>query len=217
MAIAFDVIGTGGAAAPATSITYSHTVTGTDPGIIVMSMIGDTNGGAGTVTGITYAGAALAQTQSWGPISNRKMDMWDRTACATGANNVVVSYGNSVFADANSLSYTGVDQTNLEDTSTQSNGASPRTVSVTTTADNCWLVGCASDLGTGPAGASTGTTSRGTAGSIRLGDSNGAKTPAGSHSMAWTGTGTINALMIALKPSTGGGGATFTPRASFIV
>lgn len=200
-AIAYDAIGAGGASSPATSVTYSHTVTGSNPGIIIMVMIGDVNGGAGTVTGVTYAGSAAAQTQTWGPTGGRKMDMWDKTATATGANNVVVSYGNSVYSDVNSLSYSGVDQTNLEDTSTQSNGASPRTVSITTTADNCWLVGSASDLGTGPATASTGTTSRGTAGAMRIGDSNGAKTPAGSHSMAWTGSGTINALMIAVKPA----------------
>lgn len=212
MSIAYDTSGAGGSASPATSITYSHTVTGSNPGILVYVFIGDVNGGAGTVSNITYAGSNLTAVETRGPTGGRKMDLWKRTACATGANNVVVSFGNSLFADANSLSYTGVDQTDMEDTSANDSATNTLNLSVTTTADNCWLSSGASVLGVGAPTAGTGTTSRVTLGGFRAGDSNGAKTPAGSHSMQWTGVGTVAGMIIALKPASGGGGGVTTSR-----
>lgn len=204
MAIAFDAVGTGGStAAPGTSITYAHTVTAspTQPGIIVSPYVGDNNGGAGSVSSVTYNGDALGLTTSINPGSGRLLYMYDRTACDTGTNNVVITFGNSLYGDGQSTSYTGVDQTDMIDNTTTNSATSNVTLTLTTVADNCWLVGSASNSAVGLPTAGTGTTSRGTQGNLRIGDSNGAKTPPGSFSMQYTAaSGLTFGVMASIKP-----------------
>jgi hypothetical protein len=205
MALAYDTAGTGGSASNASSITYSHTVAASDPALAIYVFAGDRQ--SQTLTGITYAGVACTslQNSTATPGGGRILALFSKTAPATGANNVVVTFSGGVYADAQSLSYTGADQTDMVDTSTIASATGNLTISVITTADNCWLSSAGVNTTFGSVIAGTGTTSRSTIGSIQVGDSNGAKTPAGSHSMQWTrASGTTAAVMVAIKPSTGG-------------
>lgn len=103
--------------------------------------------------------------------------------------------------------YSGAKQTGQPDSIVNGNAAVSLTLSTTTSADNCWLVSASRNGASGPATAGTGTTKRfPTSGSAlaSYGDSNGPKTPAGSHSMQWLGT-SVFAMMVSISPSTGGG------------
>lgn len=218
MALAYDTFGTGGGAAPASSITYNHTITGTDPGLATWVYIGSASGDGDKCTGVTYNSNAMTQSVKLIIAGGRTFYCYTKTAPGTGSANVVVSFSESLYADAQSLSYTGVDQTNMVDgTDTDGAGGATATLSITTTADNCWLASGGVNTIYGSVNASTGTTSRDTQGGLNVGDSNGAKTPAGTYTMAWTQAGAPSYTVgISIKPATGGG-ATFTPRVSFIM
>lgn len=204
MAIAFDAYGEG-SAVPASSITYSHTTTGTNRGLV--AFVGDMGGAR--CTGVTYNSVAMTQADLVNFATSRNIYCFKLAAPASGANNVVASFSASDFYSCQTQSYTDVDQTDFEDTSGIQTGTGNITISVTTTADNCWLASAGSNTDVGPMSAGTGTTSRGTEVSVASGDSAGAKTPAGSHSMQWTAaSGTSGGVMIAIKPAGGGGGAT---------
>lgn len=207
MAIAYDTTGTGGTSAPASSITYNHTVASTQPGLIVQVWVGDTVSSY-TLTGITYAGAGATSVFNNAVTGGRIYAMFKKTAPATGSNNVTVSFSGAVWGGANSTSYTGVDQTNLEDTSVYTTATGNLTLTVTTSADDCWLVGGAGNTIVGIPGAGTGTTSRGTADNLRFGDSNASVGTAGAgKSMQFTAaSGTTAGGMIALKPAAGASG-----------
>lgn len=107
MAIAFD------AASPAnqytngaTSLTFSHTCTGSDLILIVgVGMSGDAS-----PTGVTYNGVALTQVPSGSVVFNTGYicELWYLVGPATGAHDVVISRTYSGRIYACSLSYTGV-------------------------------------------------------------------------------------------------------------
>jgi hypothetical protein len=128
-------------------------------------------------------------------------------APATGSNTVAVTWSGSSDVYVSCASYDGVSQSGFPDVGdlTQTNTSTSITFSLTTTADNCWLYSQVRNRTTGVLSASTGTTARDGAGTkyFVFGDSNGAKTPAGSHSMAWTaGSSGVNfGIVVALAPA----------------
>jgi len=70
--------------------------------------------------------------------------MYSLIAPASGANNIVVSSSSSITVYMANTSYTGVKQTGQPEQSNTggfSNPVTSLTTSVTTTSDNCWLVG----------------------------------------------------------------------------
>lgn len=114
MAIAFDAVSTGMNATDPTSLTWSHTCSGSDRVLIVgTSTESDSSGHtAQTVSGITYAGVALNHIRS-DYITDNGTELWYLIAPATGANNIVVTMTavvDGLFGAG--LSFTGVDQTN---------------------------------------------------------------------------------------------------------
>lgn len=114
MAIAFDAVSTGMNATDPTSLTWSHTCSGSDRVLIVgTSTESDSSGHtAQTVSGITYAGVALSHIRS-DYITDNGTELWYLIAPATGANNIVVTMTavvDGLFGAG--LSFTGVDQTN---------------------------------------------------------------------------------------------------------
>lgn len=96
-------------------------------------------------------------------------------------------------------SYTGFKQTTPLNTSNKggSSSTSSQSISVTTTVDNCWLIGFAYTGNTMSAG--TGTTLRGgsVAGILNVIDSNGPTTPAGSDSLVVTQTASFAGMIVA--------------------
>lgn len=184
MAIAYDSSAQG--TATSTSLTFAHTCTGSNLLLWVFVLTSSTAGDK--ITGITYNGSAMTRVTgatSIDFVSGQSFYTYYIVAPSTGANNVVVSAGSSVEIYAVSQSYTGCSQTGVPDGSNKT--TSGGTISITTTADNCWLAGGGRNVSSGGLTASTGSTTRqDITGIFTVGDSNGPKTPAGSNSMAWT-------------------------------
>lgn len=206
MAIAFDAA-THSAYQANSPLTFSHTTSGSDRLIIVYVY-----DGSNRTTGVTYGGVALTLVQDLvmtGAAAGQYIQLWYLLNPASGANNVVVSgTPDPIGVYASAVSYTGVAQSGQPDASNKqaTSPATSLTTSVTTVADNCWLMGYAYHGATISAG--TGTTSRGSnaGGQLTAIDSNGAKTPAGSHSLQTTSTSTFVGHVIAsFAPATAGG------------
>jgi hypothetical protein len=195
MAIARDLAVTGGAVV-ATSITYSHTVTGSNTLLCVSyqaSLTGD------QVTGITYAGVAMSRVAT-ALANTRYTGLFQLAGASTGANNVIVSGSSSDYLEPNSGSYTGVSQSGQpEQTDTDNNGAATVSsgaslnITVTTTTDQCWLImGAWSFQDNITAGANT---SRFQAVNSGIFDSNGPRST-GSNSIAVTASGNTRISLI---------------------
>lgn len=174
--------------------TFAHTCTGTNLALFVAGFGRD--GGTDSVTGITYAGAALTKTGSknTGSADNRYAYLWHKLGPATGANNVVITTSGG-DGTAVAVSYTGVSQSGMPDavTTSSSTSASSLSPSLTTIADNCWLIAVLrNESGNNTAGAGATLRINDTSGNGVF-DSNGALTPAGVKSMT-IGTTTTTAL-----------------------
>lgn len=184
MAIAFDAVtyATGGTG---TSLTFSHTTSGTNR-ILVVNIFQNDNAGD-TTTGVTYGGVAMTRVSV---VQNTSSPYLSRNYQyilinpTSGANNVVIS-NTSNNLEAWALSYTGAKQSSQPDAFTTSTGNVQNfTTTLTTVADNCWTVILGrAGTGGGSVSAGTGTTARGTVAVNEIsGDSNGALS-AGSNSM----------------------------------
>lgn len=201
MAIAFDSAGRVGGTG--TSVSLSHTCSGNNR-ILIAGIKVYEPGGGDLLTGVTYAGVAMTQIGKVSQTIHAYFYLYYLINPATGANNIVASAsGAPDEMDVFGSSYTGVKQSGQPDAGPNSgNSASPNTRTVTTIADNAWVVGYfCSDNGSAVA-ASTNTTDRANlnyAGMIC--DSNGGKTPPGSFSLVATGTTTITGIIASISPA----------------
>lgn len=202
-AIARDVAVSGGSVT-ATSLTYSHTTSGSDRLLVVTYQSGTS---ADRITGITYGGVAMTKLGS--SLQNTRFTgYYYLLNPSLGANNVVLTGSTSDVIEAYSASYTGVNQTGNPEASTSNNnglvnvaGGASLTSSVTTLSDNAWLIMSAWSFQDGiSAGANT-TSFNGTNSGFY--DSNGAKSPPGSFSLAVTAAGStrVSEILAAFSPS----------------
>lgn len=173
--------------AGSTSLTWAQTCTGSN--LILFAGLA----GGSDPSGVTYNSVALTEDRHISIAQNGHTDIWRITGPSTGANNVVASFTSADMAGI-SASYSGAKQSAQPDATSQNNGSGVGTWtdSVTTIADNCWVIFMAnSNQATAPA-AGTNTTSRGsnaggvTSRSCILADNNAAKTPAGSVTLEAT-------------------------------
>lgn len=138
MAIAFDSTTTSSLWSSVTSITFAHTCTGSDR----MLFVATANNTGANITGVTYNGVAMTQISTINNSAPSKMYFWYLIAPASGSNNVVVTASGTCSIIAKSVSYTGVKQSGQPD-ATVTNWPTTTTSwsqSVTTVADNCWIV-----------------------------------------------------------------------------
>ena len=191
MAIALDAV-TNMASGSGTSLTFAHTCTGDDR--ILFVFVETAEGTTPVVSGVTYNSVAMTEINnvSFTVGGNAVVYLYYLVAPSTGANNVVISCSSSmVLIRGNAVSYTGASQTGQPDGSdTETGSGASGTVTITTTADNCWMVfGQANNAAEPTAG--TNSTRRGTSGGGGFGyfDSNGAITPAQSFGMGWAVSG----------------------------
>lgn len=208
MAISFDAA-TDGGAVTATSLTYSHTITGTNP-FLMVGVLGAVSA-TSLITGITYNGTALtfiSGEQLY--LADRFGEGWYLKAPSTGANNVVVSASSSSYISSVASSYTGVHQTTPIDNSLETHVDIGRTCdnTIVSVADNCWHLGMGF-TGSGLPAAGTGTTNRklDAATHMMAIDNNGVITPAGSNNIQITttlgaGTGIIICGITIAPPAT---------------
>lgn len=199
----------------ATSLTAAHTCTGSNR-ILHVGFTGDvTDGGADDVSSVTYNAVGMTLVGKLAGAGARWTYLYILVAPATGSNNVVITCSSSHQISGLALSHTDMlqsGQPNIFGTEDNAGSGIPQTETVTTTVDNCWLVmfGAANN---GAVAASTGATLRvKSAWDINgIFDSNGPKTPAGAHSIAFTGTDApLASVTSALAPAGGGGGGAAT-------
>lgn len=157
------------------------------------------------ITSVTYAGASMTRMVAASNTGNSAV-LYALASPATGSNNIVITLSASRDIDMGAASYTGTSLTGQPDattTATVSSGTSI-TETLTTLADNCWVVGtCGNQRGMT---ASTGCTLRsGVVGGGIYFDSNGAVTPAGSYSMTQTmSSGSAAGVSMSLFPASSG-------------
>jgi hypothetical protein len=217
-AIAFDAVaGTQDNSGAVTSLSWSHTTTGSNRYLVVLCNIIRTNGSAVVFSSATYNGVAMTElkkaTVTDGGSNKVTVIAYGLPAPSTGANTVQVTIsgtldGNHQFG-CSSQSYTGVAQAGQPD-STGSNTLTSSSVTTFTVTDTVlatsWLVGAASedagDIAGGVAG--SGTTYRGSARfNMFAADSNG-DVAAGSRTLNWGRGGTPGDLVgitVALLPA----------------
>jgi hypothetical protein len=189
--------------AAASSLTWSHTVSGSNRLLHVSVAARDGGGTNNDATGVTYNGVALTKVRDDSSnFGTYRSSVWRLVAPATGANNIVVTFAGTVgiVAQASGVSLTGVDQTTPD---AGNNGASDGnstitsiSASVTTTADNAWIIDVIKKGGddipadNGSQVAIYNVEDTGHYGVSRLGPI----TPAGATSVGWTWTNAANAV-----------------------
>lgn len=190
------------------SYSWSHTCTGANLILIVGVAIVDT--GAHTVSGVTYNGVALTQKVRTAGANSNATEIWYLVAPATGANTIAVTLTGAPVQNsmAGAISLTGANQAAPEASNGASGGAPNPTMSITTVADNAWVVDAVSDNNAVTLLAGSGQTrfwlingnNRTGAGSYE-----GPKTPAGAVTMDYTAGGsawTMSAVSIAPATAT---------------
>lgn len=212
--IAFDSATDGGIQLGVTSLTWSHTCSGSDRVLVVFTE--DTTGND-RVTGVTYNGVAMTQVQKAVNTNNSYLYTYVLFAPATGANNVVVSTSTSTNLCGGSVSYTGSANT-LDANSTETkNSTTNPSWSLTTVSDNSWVVMATNQTG-GPSTAGSNTTLRKDCGSGAMyiwESSLNPITPAGSTTINVTNASADYVChKIAIKVSTGSPSPSLSPSSS---
>jgi len=130
MAIAYD------SSAKSTSKTFSHTCTGSNLFLVVVTDSNNAN-----PTAVTYAGVSMTNINS--NAFEGYMNIWILCAPATGSNSVVVTTTSTNDAYM-SVSYSGVKQTGQPDASNYTSGSmtSGLVDTITTITANDWLIFC---------------------------------------------------------------------------
>lgn len=213
MAIAFDASsnGTTNAVSQGT-LTVSHTSTGSNRALVVLGVVDNVNVSGASITGCTYNTVAMTQIFDSGVIgSTIRYYGFLLPGNASGANSIVLTASTNAQLSLAAVSYTGVNQTGQPDASGGAaiTGLGPFTESVTTVADNDWvIIAAGAELRTFAASTNVTqrqnntTTSTNTATTF-IGDSNAAVTPPASFSQTITVSGNSNFsayFQIALSP-----------------
>lgn len=194
-AIAFDSSQTAGMNG-VTSITFSHTITGTDTYLQVCAF---TNKTTDQVTGVTYNGAAMTRSTTFRSLTGvGGMSMYRLINPDTGTHNVVVSSSASTYMRAFSASYTGANQSSQPDATGENSGSGTTvTATLTTVASGAWMTSCA--FGSGASFTSfSGTQRQNTGEPGAYQDSNGTVSP-GPNNQTFTNTSSVNFIWAALS------------------
>ena len=190
MAISFDAKGGNFTNTnPITTLTWSHTCTGSNRIIFVTGRASESSDDMTA----TYGGVSMTKvTTTLGAASDR-IWLFVLHAPATGANNVVLTKPSFTAGqmDGSSASYTGALQTSTVDSfGNNTANSTTGTVSTTVVASNCWLVGGIRGNSGGASSDGTGTVTRSgafiadTSSQTCISDSNGT-VGTGSQSLNW--------------------------------
>jgi hypothetical protein len=173
------------------SLTVSYTVGATSNRLFIAVTGDQVSGGFNDITGVTYAGvSASLVTSVTSGLGERMTYLYTLASPATGANNVIVTSTNNHYLLVGAADYSGVSTGALDAQigSTDSVLEDTYTSSITTVADNCWVLTVAEN-GAFSVSGGTGATLRAHGATYTdwgLFDSNGVVHPAGSFSAATT-------------------------------
>jgi hypothetical protein len=207
MALAFDA-NTNFSVVNSSSSTFSHTITGTNPVLLV-----GVSCESRTVSTITYNGVAmtLAAGPPASPLNN--VYIYYLVAPPTGTNSVAVTYSSFAYGEVTAISLTGADQSSPIDVTNKAHilaTTSPST-SITTTVANDWIVDYITDNSNSTVTVNAAQTQRTNivADNRIVCMSTRAVTTAGAYSMSWTSNfnDQYDHVLVAVKESTSGGGA----------
>lgn len=203
MAIAYDASSSVYNSSASTSHTLSHTCTGSNRVLVVGTRTYDAN----AITGVTYNGVSMTEVGSNVALGSDAFRRWILVNPASGANDIVASLSSSRRIEIYAVSFTGAKQSAQPDASATATGSSTSaTGSVTTVADNSWVVAFAESNGASGAWSSStnctvvqSITDRGAAGY------GGPKTPAGSftQAIAIASTGGWGFAQVSIAPAPG--------------
>jgi len=206
--IAFDAFSDMGFVNPGSSITFSHTVSGTYP-IIFFGIWASPGSGSFTAS---YNGASSTFITSKTDPQSHNEAMLYLINPDTGTHNAVVGQTGGTYMGGLVSSYTGADQAAQPDASATFSGSITSapwqlTTNITTVADNSWIIEIGRDGADGVMTAVSGVVKRGgTNGYFQLFDSNSAKTPAGSATIVNGTTATrlwsYGVILVSFKPAT---------------
>lgn len=213
MAIAFDA-STQGTAGTSSTQTYSHTTSGSNR--ILYVHVYSTNMTDGTVSSVTYAGAAMTKVgfvsgSIWGGVY-----LWRLVNPAVGANNVVVTFS-AGFVVSNATSYTGAKQSGgvFVSNTNQLNtvGDTSITVAVTPNSANNWIVCANGNQGANPMAATNSAFLRLQGSNIAIASLDTNAGVSGSTTLGFQVSGNGGQGMVAesFEPE-GGASATFIPQ-----
>jgi hypothetical protein len=114
MAVTFDAVGpsSAGTSATGTSLTWSHTCTGSNRLLVVGVAVGTTSSDASFVTTATYNGVAMTSASKVhsNNQTNGYIQMFYLVNPATGSNTVAITNNVSCDLAGGSVSFTGADQ-----------------------------------------------------------------------------------------------------------
>lgn len=129
-----------------TSLTYSHTCTGSNL-ILWVGTAQNVDNGTDHITGVTYNSVAMSakgNTNSNG--GSHRSKLWVLLGPATGANNIVITSNNTTGITGLAVSYTGVKQSQtIPEGSLNNNTGTSITSSVTTVVNNSAVIMLASN------------------------------------------------------------------------
>ena len=201
MAIAFDTSAKTAYVDNVTSLTLSFTTTGSERALVVFVNTVDPTGDI--ISGVTYGGTAMTLIDKTVRYTGTNWTyLFYLLNPASGANDIVASFTeSSAHAQIFASSYTGVNQTAIDaQNKNTGTGTTSVTVSITTVADNCWLVGGGAYESGISAGANTVIRQHESLGSGII-DSDGAKSPPGSYSLNLTqNSGNFGIVAVSLAP-----------------
>lgn len=205
--IAFDAASSGDNSNLSSTLTFSHTVTGTNP---VLACLVFVNTNSDVITGVTYAGVSMTKVDSLvNSDNNNFLYSFILGSPSTGTNNVVVTSSvNPSNIRAICQSYTGASGTpdaHATKSQTVTHGSTV-SLSLTTVSDNDWVISFAGGAGDPPT-VSSGVAIRKSVGNEVGGDSNALIHPPGSYSTVWvnggiSGSESVTILNIAIAPFT---------------
>lgn len=214
-AIAFDDSSQGNSVGAASSLTYSHTVSGSDRLLIVGVWFGSSR----SLSSITYNGDTMSDVVTiLDTGGGERHGMQYLIAPDTGSNNVVVTLSGSAGIESTVASYTGVDQTDAIDATRTELGLETGTTyseAITSVEDNTWAIWSTREYAgrTISAGADTALRERIAVNfGLILADSDAAITPAGSRTLnlsaSLSGNWFSDILVTIIPAAAAGGGAT---------
>ena len=208
MALAIDAVSSSSDDGSPSSLTWSHTCTGSDRGLVV----GVTWVQATTISSVTYNGVSMT---SEGAVtstlsSSLRLEQFSLIAPDTGANNIVVTFAAAVTGViGGAVSYTGANQTDLTGTQVSVNNgvSSPATVDVSSASDeivqDVVLKNSTDTITVGASQTQRWNVDIGTNGGHNGGGST--ETGAATTTMSWTFSGVVWIIAaIAVKPAAGG-------------